>query len=490
MFTNPTDVENPGYDINFFAPGEEISDQSAALDHAKELSLPGNPDDFAFPMVLASAKDQFVWREKDSNGQYIEKVKSQNIIALKGCIIKLQTGYSLFDGAEKVGICQTVSSVAQMSGKVKPGSYPIIAKAWGPAQFARTSPGEDKPALNPEIVASMPPGQPSRETLRFSPVGSRGKSCEECVAANEHIYFNESDTSKPFFCRSRSRLIMAVFAVGVRKSELDPNTQSVVETVEWVNCPDAVDYVGRPLFDDQSPVQIISIPFNRTQATISKSRRRFLPKTAPEFPINQMAMTLSQYQMDALQTNKVVARRLPNREEDDLIWMEPVSITLTPPVDTFAQELKQVGYIPMVESLMHDVLFTDESGQPSQQKIMSTLQASWTRYYNIIDAGKNAATAPTTQAVEAGAPQAQIAAASGAVAQPAVAQPPVAQPPVPQPAAVQPPVPQPAVPQPAAAAANQPTVVPQTTVVAAPTAPVASGTSQIDEALNQFTNQA
>lgn len=414
MSENPQDLDlDFNYDPNFFLDAELDSEALERILDNNRLSVPRNPDDYLFQSVLCSGKQKFVFPMLDDQGKPTSQALCDKVIAMRGVFIRIGFGFSQFDGIEKSQTCQTVSYIKK-DGSEEPTAYPFLRPQYAPAQVPKNVKGKDdgeKPLLTPEIVKELPPGIPNRSVSLINPIGSRGFSCEECVETNQHIGFNINEPSKPFFCRSRGRVIFAVFQLGYEKPGINPQTNQIQTDIDWVSTSEAKDNFGRDLFPGVTGPVILKMNLNRTQTITRKSSKRFLPVVEPFYALPIKAKTFCEYVDHVYDKNIAQAKKLQGREKEDIVFMEPVSVYAGIAQSSFQERFEQVGFVPMVLPLAEDPMFQTD-GVPDTRKLISTIQTAWQTYYAIRDAGLSASTPPTTQAVGAAAPQAAIPEAS------------------------------------------------------------------------------
>jgi len=300
----------------------ELSDPaSSLLQAAKEMQYRPDPEAAAFPRVCKLASDRSIsWFIPSTE---IKEVNA-DICAVRGFIIEPKFGFRLFDSEEKRSICNTTSLELPSGMKVE-NQMPMPLPIYSPQKFGTSQPAD---ALH-----------------KWGLMGSRGKSCAECVLAGENTKSYTDAAGKPQTdsCGLNSKVLFYVTQVGINKY----NAATRSTSVSWVNVVDLKDDEGQPLY--QTPfiltMQISRMPVTKAIGANLQVKTVSNGGTAPEG-----SQTLQSFLNGMHKSGQVVATR-----NGKLIYRACVEMHLAQPTEAFAKSMST-----MVKSIPVFSVYTSE----------------------------------------------------------------------------------------------------------------------------------
>jgi hypothetical protein len=224
---------------------EEIDQDSVILERmALEQSTSSNsdPDDFIFRALKTAKGQNFTFFHHGEDGKETSIVDRQDVFALRGVPIKMRFGYSLFDGGS-TNICRTVG--AQIGDRRIQTTHPLA-----------------RPIYSPGLIGdNVSENTPRQEIIALNPIGSRGKSCAECVSSGDHIHLNEpkkeGDPTTPSYCSLQTSVIFCVFEVGILKPELKNGIP--YDGVEWIKASEFKNVYAPPTILPNNHYSVINV---------------------------------------------------------------------------------------------------------------------------------------------------------------------------------------------------------------------------------------
>lgn len=192
----------------------------------------------AFRRMNATKNKTFQWNIPGTDFREVQ----QDIIAFRGVIIEPRFGFFLFNSETKKGECSTVYA-EHNSGLRLDDPMPLPVPVYSPQEYGKEN-------------------TPAKDLTVWNPMGSRGKSCFECVSCGENIrhYLNSKGEPEKDDCGLSSQVIFYVTQFGFQKINVIKRTTEL----NWVNVVDVRDQEGNQQFD--KPV-ILNISISRMPVT-------------------------------------------------------------------------------------------------------------------------------------------------------------------------------------------------------------------------------
>lgn len=180
-------------------------------------------ESMAFRTIEASKERSMFWHIPGTEMREVQ----QDVIALRGVIIKPRFGFSLYDSQNKRTNCYTVA--------IEPDRGPHVQDRQ-PMQMPIYSPQKYKtPGVADDLVSY------------YNPIGAKGISCVECVRRGENIikYVDDKGNAQTDECGLNSSLIFAVMQLGISKQNLAARKIEL----SWVNVLDLKDIEGNQIYN-------------------------------------------------------------------------------------------------------------------------------------------------------------------------------------------------------------------------------------------------
>jgi hypothetical protein len=340
---------------------EEIDQDSVILERmALEQSTSSNsdPDDFIFRALKTAKGQNFTFFHHGEDGKETSIVDRQDVFALRGVPIKMRFGYSLFDGGS-TNICRTVG--AQIGDRRIQSTHPLA-----------------RPIYSPGLIGdNVSENTPRQEIIALNPIGSRGKSCAECVSSGEHIHLNEpkkeGDPTTPSYCSLQTSVIFCVFEVGILKPELKNGIP--YDGVEWIKASEFKNVYGAPMADGPF---IANIRMSKKAATVSISNKRLQPLVEPFNAIPAQVKTTSQV-IRALYDNNLV-KPMKIRGNDELMYMLVSEVWAGRPTESCAAAFEKTKNIPLWGNLNSSL---------GDHEVAETVKTAWRVYLAAREGGPN-----------------------------------------------------------------------------------------------------
>lgn len=374
--------------MNFDSLFEEIGEDSILMEKQaleQQASVHADPDDFIFRRLKTSAGKNFVFFHQDEEGKDTNVVAQDKVIGFRGVPIKTRFGFSLYDAANQTTACRTTGLVLPSGSKVD-SSHPMTMPVYSPAMIGDES--NTAPRPRPEVFA-------------LNPIGSRGKSCAECVQAGEHILVNLHESgdpaqSKTNYCGLQSSILFAVFQVGILKPEM--RNGSPYDNVDWVSPEEVMNVYGAPMFNGPF---IINMQIPRKAATCRISNKSFQPILDPFNAIPASVKTTAQFIQSLKEEGLVIPKKIGGN--DELMMLAFAEVWAGRPRESCAKAFERTGAVPLWNLLNKDPMFSND---PSD--LLNMVKAAWGMYVGAKDSGKKASSVNTNNQVAPATTQQQI----------------------------------------------------------------------------------
>ena len=208
-------------DLFDFVDGGDTT-AGALLREMEQMNQKPSPEDVAFRQCSPHGRENIQWTGRNSK---TPELLGENILAVRGVLVKSRFGFFLYDQELGKPVCSTISMCPTRASSVDQSPdedgeirdrLPMPIPFYSPFNYG------DKTTPHPDVE-------------RLGLMGSRGKTCAECVQSGEAIIPSTNGTSAPSACGMNAGVVFCVTQVGIGKAN---NVTSKWE-IEWVN---AVDY--------------------------------------------------------------------------------------------------------------------------------------------------------------------------------------------------------------------------------------------------------
>jgi hypothetical protein len=320
-----------GFELDL-VPAAEASEAFRKLSQGRNAL---DPDDVGFRVASTSKNAFFSWDaptvETGTEKPLPEVTAADNVVALRGMIIKTRFGFSLFDNDANKMVCKTTA--ASYDGEVIESSMPLIRPIFQPYQ----SKGSDEKLHTP-----------SRDLGRYPTMGSRGQSCEDCVLSGNHYLADADVTQGKGLCRLTGQVLMVVMAVGVSttKNKTINGKPTQVTELTWKN---VVDMTKTQYDDDDNPVEVprfrpsngkgqffvVNLKLGRASimSEVNSDRLRLDLSATPYLPMDDELYSLRDYLSELWESERFKSLKAvtQNRADKRFVYTIPTEVYLVKP---------------------------------------------------------------------------------------------------------------------------------------------------------------
>lgn len=358
--TDLTNLNELDFELDY-RDESELSDFFLQTQQSSKSGL--DPDDVSFRKVKNG--EFFLWnkprytKEKEEN-EIPELTSADQVVAVRGILIKAQFGFNFYEEGNNVPICQTTQ--ADYGSERLTHHLPLLNPIYQP--FGSKN--------DPERIV-----MPREELYRYNLQGARGKSCAQCVIDGDHYKGTIAQNGaraefKGDICSFTCGVFFCVYSLGVLVSndKMLPSRKVVkVKSIEWKNVSDMVSEVidsdgntlqiprfGREGEDTGSPFIIrvrpsVSGAFSKVNGKdfhIDRAHGSYLP------PDNEL-FTLKDY-LEYLRADPVCKRNQVVRQTKDnrIVYRMPTDIYFVKASEDSSRGLISSNGVPVFHPLMND----------------------------------------------------------------------------------------------------------------------------------------